>query len=45
MKSKQQIQSCTIEFPIAIDFLNLGTVEQVVEEAFIKEPKRKRRKA
>jgi hypothetical protein len=45
MKSKQQIQSSTLEFPVTIDFLNLGTVEQVVEEAFIKEPKRKRRKA
>jgi len=45
MNSKQQIQINTIEFPIAIDFLNFGTVEQVVEEAFIKEPKKKRRKA
>jgi hypothetical protein len=45
MKSKQQIQSSTLEFPITIDFLNFGTVEQVVEEAFIKEPKKKRRKA
>jgi hypothetical protein len=45
MKSKPQSQSCTLEFPITIDFLDLGTVEEVVEEAFIKEPKKKRRKA
>jgi len=45
MKNKQQVQSCTLEFPSTIDFLDLDIVEQVVEEAFVKEPKRKRRKA
>jgi hypothetical protein len=45
MKSKQKLASCTLEFPITIDFLDLGTVEQVVEEAFFKEPKKRRRKA
>ena len=45
MKSKQKLEAFTLEFPITIDFLDLGTVEQVVEEAFIKEPKKRRRKA
>jgi len=33
MKSKQKLENCTLD-----------TVEQVVEEAFAKEPKKKRRK-
>lgn len=45
MKGKQKFESCTLDFPITIDFLDLDTVEQVVEEAFVKEPKKKRRKA
>jgi hypothetical protein len=45
MKSKQKVETCTLEFPITIDFSDLGTAEQVVEEAFIKEPKKRRRKA
>ena len=45
MKSKQTPQTCTLEFPITIDFLDLGTVEQVVAEAFFKEPKKRRKKA
>jgi hypothetical protein len=45
MKSKQKFESCNLEFPITIDFLDLGTVEQVVEEAFVREPKKRRRKA
>jgi hypothetical protein len=45
MKSKQKFESCTLEFPITIDFSDLDTVEQVVEEAFINEPKKRRRKA
>jgi hypothetical protein len=45
MKSKQTSQTCALEFPVTIDFSDLGTVEEVVEEAFIKEPKKRRRKA
>ena len=45
MKSNQKIENCISEFPITIDFLDFGTVEQVVEAAFIKEPKRRRKKA
>jgi hypothetical protein len=41
MKRKQQSQNCTLEFPITIDFLDLGSVEQVVEKTFGKEPKKK----
>ena len=44
MKSKQKFENCTLDFPFTIDFLDLGIVEQVVEEAFIKEPKKRRRK-
>jgi len=45
MKSQQKLENCTLEFPITIDFFDLGTVEQVVEEVFINEPKKRRRKA
>ena len=45
MKSKQKFENCILEFPITTDFLDLGSVEQVVEAAFIKEPKKRRRKA
>ena len=45
MKSKQKLEALTSEFPVTVDFLDLGTVEQVVEEAFIREPKKRRRKA
>jgi len=45
MKRKQAPQTCTLEFPITIDFLDLGTVEQVVAEAFYKEPKKRRKKS
>jgi hypothetical protein len=45
MKNKQGLETCTLKFPIKIDFLDLGTEEAVVEEAFIKEPKKRRRKA
>jgi len=45
MKSKQNLETCSLESPITIDFFDLGTVEQVVEEAFIKEPKKRRRKS
>jgi hypothetical protein len=44
MKSKQEFENCALEFPITVDFLDLGTVEQVVEEALIREPKKRRRK-
>ena len=44
MKGKQKFENCTLELPFAMDFLGLGSVEQVVEEAFIKEPKKRRRK-
>ncbi len=44
MKS-QKIETCTFEFPTMVDFFDLGTVEQVVEEAFIKEPRKRKRKA
>jgi hypothetical protein len=44
MKSQQKLETCTLEFPITIDFFDLGTVEQVVEEAFIKEPKKRRKR-
>ena len=39
------LETCSLEAPITIDFFNLGTVEEVVEEALIKEPKKRRRKA
>jgi hypothetical protein len=45
MKSKQRSASCTLEFPIVIDFMDLDMVEQVVEEAFVDEPKKRRRKS
>ena len=45
MKSKQNLETCSLESPITIDFFDLGMVEQVVEEAFIKEPKKWRKKA
>jgi hypothetical protein len=41
----QKSEACTLKFPITVDFFELGTVEQVVEEAFIKEPRKKRRKS
>jgi hypothetical protein len=44
MKGKQKFENCTLEFPSTMDFLSLDSVEQVVEEAFIKEPKKRRRK-
>jgi hypothetical protein len=45
MKSKQTLETRTSAFPVAINFSDLGMVEEVVEEAFIKEPKKRRRKA
>jgi hypothetical protein len=45
MTSKQKLETCTLEFPVNIDFLGLDVVEQVVSEAFFKEPKKRRRKA
>jgi len=45
MKSKQKFKNCTLDFPFTMNFLDLGFVEQVVEEAFIKEPNKRRRKA
>ena len=45
MKRQQKVEPCSLESSNTIDFLDLGTVEQVVEEAFIKEPKKRRRKA
>ena len=44
MKSKQKLETCTLEFPVTVDFLDLGIVEQVVAEAFFKEPKRRKKK-
>jgi hypothetical protein len=44
MKS-QKFENCTLKFPLTVDFFDLGTVEQVVEEVFIKEPRKRRRKA
>jgi hypothetical protein len=43
MRSHPKLETCALEFPITIDFFDLGTVEQVVEEAFIKEPKKRRK--
>jgi hypothetical protein len=45
MKNNHKLENCALEFPITIDFLDLCSIEQVVEEAFIKEPKKRRRKA
>jgi hypothetical protein len=45
MKSNQKIKNCTSGFPITVDFLDFGTVEQVVEAAFIRKPKIRRKKA
>jgi hypothetical protein len=45
MKSKQKLENCSLEFPITINFLDLGTVEQVVDEAFAKELQRKRKRS
>jgi hypothetical protein len=44
MKSHQKLETCVLEFPRMIDFFDLGTVEEVVEEAFLKEPKKRRKK-
>jgi len=44
MKRDQKLGSCTLEFPTATNFSDLDIVEQVVEEAFIREPKKRRRK-
>jgi hypothetical protein len=44
MKSKQKLEICS-ELSITIDLLDLGIddiVEQIVEEALIKEPKKRR---
>jgi hypothetical protein len=43
MTNKQKFENFTLKVPFAIDFLGLDSVEQVVEEAFIKEPKRGRK--
>jgi hypothetical protein len=45
MATKQKLETCTFEFPITINFSDLDMVEQVVEEAFVREPKKRRRKA
>jgi hypothetical protein len=45
MKSHQKLETCALEFQNRIDFFDLDSVEQVVEEAFIKEPKKRIRKA
>jgi hypothetical protein len=45
MKSNQKIENHASEFPVFIDFLDFGTVEEVVEAALIKETKKRRRKA
>jgi hypothetical protein len=44
MKRNQKFESCTLEFPTATNFSDLDIVEQVVEEAFIREPKKRRKK-
>ena len=44
MKRNQKLESCTLEFPTTNNFSDLDIVEQVVEEAFIREPKKRRRK-
>ena len=44
MKSQQKNKTGTLEFSNTIDFFNSGTVEQVVEEVFIKEDRKRRRK-
>ena len=44
MKRNQKFESCTLELPTATNFSDLDIVEQVVEEAFIREPKKRRRK-
>jgi hypothetical protein len=45
MKNKQKLESCPLEFHSTINFSDLDMVEQVVEEAFFREPKKPRRKA
>ena len=44
MKRNQKLESCALEFPTATNSSDLDIVEQVVEEAFIREPKKRRRK-
>jgi hypothetical protein len=44
MKSNQKIENRDA-FPVYIDFLDFGSVEEVVEAALIKETKKRRRKA
>ena len=44
MKSNQRIEN-RAKFPVFIDFLDFGTVEEVVEAALIKETKKRKRKA
>jgi len=38
MKNTHKLESCALNFPVTIDFLDLGAVKQVVEETFSKEP-------
>jgi hypothetical protein len=45
MKNKQKLESCTLELHSNINFSDLDMVEQVVEEAFFREPKKRKRKA
>jgi hypothetical protein len=45
MKNQQKVEAFTLGFPVNLEFFDLDTVEQVVEEAFIKEPKKRRKKA
>ena len=44
MKTRQKPGSCALDAPITVDYMDSDMVEQVVEEAFIKEPKKRRRK-
>jgi hypothetical protein len=44
MKIKPQLGNCYLEIPTSNDFMDLDIVEQVVEEALIKPPQRKKKK-
>jgi hypothetical protein len=42
MKSKQKPKGVTIEFPVTIDFADLGTDKKVAKEVMDKQPRKKR---
>jgi len=44
MNNKQKLESCPLEFHGTVNFSDLDMVEQVVEEAFFREPKNQEEK-